>query len=128
MWYESLGYGILISFVIKLQSFRGRLEQNLKLLGFNSILHFKASCSFDDEEEGEARQGVQVGAEFHRTKPKSLKDRFKDKVGEHCKEGAFVFIYVSGVQFPFQVSLTTIFPIEASRVSVLVSSLKIVNK
>ena len=82
--------------------YRGKLEQNLKLLGFNTILHFKPSSSQDEEEEG---QGIQVGAEFQREKPvKSLQKKFKEKIGEHCKDGAIVFIFVSGLQFPFQVS------------------------
>lgn len=74
------------------------MEQNLKLLGFNTILYFKPSL--DEEEEG---QGVQVGAtEFQRAKPKSLRDKFIKTVGEHCKDGAIVFIFISGLQFPFQ--------------------------
>ena len=47
---------------------------------------------------------MQVGAEFQRQKPKSLQSKFKVKVGEHCKDGAVVFIFVSGLQYPFEVS------------------------
>ena len=81
---------------------RGKLEQNLKLLGFNAILHFKPSSSLDEEEEG---QGMQVGAsKLQKVKPKSLQNKFKETVGKHCKDGAIVFIFVSGLQFPFKVS------------------------
>lgn len=64
-------------------------------------MHFKPGSDLDEEEEG---QGVQVGAEVQRAKPKSLKDKFKETVGKHCKDGAIVFIFVSGLQFPFNVS------------------------
>ena len=80
---------------------RGKLEKNLKHLGFTAILHFKASSDLDEEEEG---QGSQEGAEFQRGKPKTLKDKFKEKIVEHCKDGAVVFIFISGLQFPFEVS------------------------
>lgn len=80
---------------------RGKLEQNLKNLGFTSILHFKPSRDVDEEGEG---QGSQEGTGVRESKPKSLKDKFMEKVGEHCKDGAVVFIFVSGHQFPFEVS------------------------
>ena len=79
---------------------RGKLEQNLKNLGFTSILYFKPSRDIDEEGEG---QGRQVGEDIQEAKPKSLKDKFREKVGEHCKDGAIVFIFVSGLQFPFEV-------------------------
>ena len=58
----------------------------------------------DEEEEG---QGSQEAESDRRgtSQPKSLKDRFREKVGEHCKDGAIVFVFVSGLQFPFEVSL-----------------------
>ena len=74
----------------------------MRSLGFTSVLYFKPSCEVDEEEE-EGR-GRQAGAESQPSKPKSLKDQFREKVGEQCKDGAVVFVFVSGVQFPFQVS------------------------
>lgn len=80
---------------------RGKLEQNLKNLGFTSILYFKPSRDIDEEGEG---QGTQVGTDVREAKPISLKDQFREKVGKHCKDGAVVFVFVSGLQFPFEVS------------------------
>ena len=82
---------------------RGKLELNLRNLGFTSILHFKPSR--DSDEEGEGQGSQELSMDTHGDgKPKSLKDRFREKVGEHCKDGAIVFIFVSGLQFPFEVS------------------------
>ena len=81
---------------------RGKLEQNLRNLGFTSVLYFKPSCDVDEEDEGRGRQ---AGAESQPVKPKSLKDQFRERVGEQCKDGAVVFVFVSGVQFPFEVSM-----------------------
>ena len=80
---------------------RGKLEQNLKQLGFTAVLHFKPSTDVDEAEEG---QGSQVGAEAQRGKSKNLKDKFKRDIVERCRDGAIVFVFISGVQFPFHVS------------------------
>lgn len=97
MQYAASEYGLIDHEIC-----RGKLEQNLKLLGFNTILHFKPSSSLDEEEEG---QGTHVGAsEPQKVKHKSLQDKFKETVGERCKDGAIVFIFLSGLQFPLEVS------------------------
>ena len=81
---------------------RGKLEQNLRQLGFTAILHFKPSTDLDEAEEG---QGSQVGAaEVQQGKPKNLKEKFKRDIVERCRDGAIVFIFISAVQFPLIVS------------------------
>ena len=80
---------------------RGKLEQNLKQLGFTAVLHFKPSTDLDEADEG---QGSQVGAEVQQRKPKNLKEKFKRDIVDRCRDGAIVFFFISALQFPFLVS------------------------